>query len=148
MSKIFLTVQVLESCTYRHTHGSFPGGLYTYKYDKISRYASTPISSFWKNKSRLMRSPCCPYVCRCIPPLTFEWLNQFLWNLECISRHWAHLNGTLHTSLPSVIPTSQPFELLTQCHMRSHLNSVHHKYLSSEIPTLQPLKFLIHNYSL
>jgi hypothetical protein len=33
-----------------------------------------------------MRSPCC--LCVCVSPLsTFEWLNQSLWNLVCISWH-------------------------------------------------------------
>jgi hypothetical protein len=41
---------------------------------------------FEKNNSRLMRSPC--FLCLCVSlPLTFEWLNQSLWNLVCISCH-------------------------------------------------------------
>jgi hypothetical protein len=50
-----------------------------------------------------MRSPCCQ--CVCVSPLSdFECLNQSLWNLVCTVFHgtWAHLNGVLHKSLPSV----------------------------------------------
>jgi hypothetical protein len=44
------------------------------------------LSLFWKKYSRLMRSRCCSCVCVCVcvfvsPPLTFERLNQSLWNL-------------------------------------------------------------------
>jgi hypothetical protein len=38
---------------------------------------------FWKNKSTLMKSPCCLYVI-VSPPSTFECLNKSLWNLVCI----------------------------------------------------------------
>jgi hypothetical protein len=44
------------------------------------------ISLFWKNRSRIMRSPYCPCVCAS-PLLTFECLNQSLWNLILISWH-------------------------------------------------------------
>jgi hypothetical protein len=55
----------------------------------VSRFDQLPSSHFrilslpWNYKSRLMRSPCC----LCIPPSTFEWLNQSLLNLVCISWH-------------------------------------------------------------
>jgi hypothetical protein len=38
-------------------------------------------------------------VCLYLPLLTSECLNQFSWNLDGT---WAHLNGVLHKSLPSV----------------------------------------------
>jgi hypothetical protein len=60
-----------------------------------------PLSLFRKNKSRLMRSPCC--VCACVCPISaFECLNQSLWKLVCTSWTWANLNGVLHKSLTSV----------------------------------------------
>jgi hypothetical protein len=47
------------------------------------------LSLIWKNKIRLMRSRCCLCVCLWTPPplLTFECLNQSLWNLVRTSRH-------------------------------------------------------------
>jgi hypothetical protein len=53
--------------------------------------------------SRLTRSSSC--LCIYVSLLwTFECLNQYLWNLVCTVYHgnWAHLNGILHKSLPSV----------------------------------------------
>jgi hypothetical protein len=44
------------------------------------------LSLFWKNKSRLMWSPCCVSV-NPLPPSTYECLNQSLRNLVCISWH-------------------------------------------------------------
>jgi hypothetical protein len=44
------------------------------------------LSLLWKNKSTLIRSPCCLCVCMYIPPTpTFEYLNQSLWKLVCTS---------------------------------------------------------------
>jgi hypothetical protein len=46
----------------------------------------SPLSLFWKNKSRRMRSPCCLFIS--ISPIsTFECMNQSLLNLVCISWH-------------------------------------------------------------
>jgi hypothetical protein len=65
----------------------------------VSGIQSTPIprcfivlSLFWKSKIRLMRSPCCLWLCICVslyppPPLTFECLNQPLLNFICMSWH-------------------------------------------------------------
>jgi hypothetical protein len=50
------------------------------------------FSLFWRNKSRLMRSPCCLCVCESPPLLTFETLYVY-------HGTWAHLNGLLHKSL-------------------------------------------------
>jgi hypothetical protein len=48
-------------------------------------YLISLLSLFWKkNKSRLMRSSCCLCVCMYI---SFECLNQSIWNLLCISWH-------------------------------------------------------------
>jgi hypothetical protein len=49
-----------------------------------------------------MRPPYC--LCACVYTLlTFERLNQSLWNLVCIhDAIWAQLNGILHKSLPLV----------------------------------------------
>jgi hypothetical protein len=62
-------------------------------------------SLVWKNKSSLMKSSC--YLCVCLYPplLTFECINQSLWNLVYHST-WAHLNSILHKSLPSVCVSS------------------------------------------
>jgi hypothetical protein len=60
------------------------------------------ISLFWKNGSGLMRSPFSLYIRP--PPSTFEWPNQYLWNLVCTVYYgtWTHLNSLRHKSLPSV----------------------------------------------
>jgi hypothetical protein len=47
-----------------------------------------------------MRSPCCLWI---PPPLTFEYLNQSLWNLVSLYHGTSlHLSCVLHKSLPSV----------------------------------------------
>jgi hypothetical protein len=56
-------------------------------------------SWFWKNKSRLMRSACC--LCT----LPYQRLNGLINLYETVYVYhgtWAHLNGVLHKSLPSV----------------------------------------------
>jgi hypothetical protein len=49
--------------------------------------------------SLLMQSPGCLNI---PSPSYFECLNQSLWNLVCISQHWAYLNGALHKSFSSL----------------------------------------------
>jgi hypothetical protein len=67
---------------------------------------------FKKNKSRLMRSPCCLCVCMCIPPNNF-WMPEPIFIKLGIGT-CANLNGVIHKSCLSVIPTLQPFRLLKQ----------------------------------
>jgi hypothetical protein len=65
------------------------------------------LSLFWKNNSRLMRSPCClclffVYVCVCPPHQLFNaWTNLYeTW--YAYHGTWAHLNGIPHKYFPSV----------------------------------------------
>jgi Mn2+/Fe2+ NRAMP family transporter len=64
------------------------------------------LSLFWKNKSRLMRSPCNLCVCVCVsvyPPhqLLNAWTNLCETWYVCHGT-WAYLDGVLHKSLLSV----------------------------------------------
>jgi hypothetical protein len=44
--------------------------------------------------------------------ILLECLNRSSWNLVCISCHlWSYLNGVVHKSHPSVMPTLQPLKL-------------------------------------
>jgi hypothetical protein len=55
---------------------------------------------FWKNESRLMRSPCRLFVCPPYKRLN-GWTNLYeTWYVY--HGTWAHLNGILHKSIPSV----------------------------------------------
>jgi hypothetical protein len=44
------------------------------------------LSLFWKNERTLLQCPSSLCVCESTP-INFECLNQYLWNLVCISRH-------------------------------------------------------------
>jgi hypothetical protein len=59
------------------------------------------LSLFWKYKNTPMRSPC---MCVCIPPphqLLYGWTSLYeAWYVY--HGTWAHLNGAIHKSLPSV----------------------------------------------
>jgi hypothetical protein len=61
----------------------------------------SPLSLVWKNKSSLIKSSCSVCACLYPPLLTFECVNQSLWNLVYHGT-WAHLNSILHKSCPSV----------------------------------------------
>jgi hypothetical protein len=70
------------------------------------------LSLFWKNKNTLIRSPFCLRVC-VSPLLTFECLNQSLWNLVRISRYLS--SSQRHNfKNPSVIPALQTLRFLGQ----------------------------------
>jgi hypothetical protein len=57
------------------------------------------FSLFWKEKSRLMRSPC--YLWIPLYQLSNAWTNLYK-TLYVYHGAWAHLNGVLQKSLPSV----------------------------------------------
>jgi hypothetical protein len=63
----------------------------------IYRLRSGLPYSFWKNKSRLMRSSCC--LCVCVSASINFWRPEPVFMKLGT---WAHLNGVLHKSLPSV----------------------------------------------
>jgi hypothetical protein len=72
------------------------------------------LSLFWKNKSRMMRSPCCLCVCVSTPhQLSNAWTDLYV-TWYAYNGTWAHLNGVTHKSLPSVIPTLQPLKFETK----------------------------------
>jgi hypothetical protein len=60
-----------------------------------------PLSLFWRNKSRLMASPSC--LCVWVSPYQLRIVQTNLYEIWYIYHGtWAHLNGILHKSLPSV----------------------------------------------
>jgi hypothetical protein len=65
-----------------------------------SVFVVNQLSLFWKHESRLTQSPCCVSVNPL--PLTFEYLNQSLWNFVCISWHLSPSQWHTYKSLPSV----------------------------------------------
>jgi hypothetical protein len=71
------------------------------------------LSSFWINKSRLMKSPCCLAVC--VSPLTsFECLKQSIRKLHIYHGTWAHLKSRIHKSILSVTPNLKHLNFLRQ----------------------------------
>jgi hypothetical protein len=65
------------------------------------------------HKSRLMRSPSCLCVCLCIPLLNLNSWKNLCETWYVYHGTWAHLNGVIKISLPSV-PTLQPLKFLRQ----------------------------------
>jgi hypothetical protein len=59
-----------------------------------------PTSLILKNKSGLMRPPCC--LCVCESPHTNFWMSDQIFMKLVYHVTWARLNGVLHKSLPSV----------------------------------------------
>jgi hypothetical protein len=73
----------------------------TFVHNCSQLHRQSTSSAYFPNVGLCNFRPVCMSV-YAFPPSTVECLNQSLWNLVCIHGNWAHLNGILHKSCPTV----------------------------------------------